>query len=68
MAGENPFTEAEEAAFNEITVSWGDLGITIRGNQSMPQIEKRLFRVLDRLKTTLNGDMHAHAKSDKNYG
>lgn len=64
---ENPIleTETEEdsgAIYNvattgsEISIAWGDLSVTIRSDdQSLDDIEDRLFRVLERLKESLNG-------------
>ena len=44
---------------NEISIAWGDLHISIRGDYlSLDEIEEKLFSVLERLKATLNGDKH----------
>lgn len=67
-ADDNPFSPDGEPTFNEITISWGDVTCTVRGDQTMNQLEARLFGVLDRLKMTLNGDTHAHAQNDKSFG
>ena len=40
---------------NEIAISWGDLSVTIRSDeQTLDEIENRLFNVLERLKESLN--------------
>jgi len=36
----------------------GDVQITVRGDQTLDDIEDRLFRVLERLKESLNGGKH----------
>jgi len=63
---ENPIleTETEEdsgAIYNvattgsEISIAWGDLSIAIRSDdQSLDDIEDRLFSVLEKLKESLN--------------
>ena len=40
---------------NEISIAWGDVQITVRSDQTLDDIEDRLFRVLERLKESLNG-------------
>lgn len=60
MSETNPILETEteedrEQAYNEISISWGDMAITVRGDRTLPDIEDQLFRVLGRLKESLNG-------------
>lgn len=43
---------------NEISVSWGDVQIRVRGDQPLDDIEDRLFRILERLKESLNSSKH----------
>ena len=40
---------------NEISISWGDVQIIVRSDQSLDDIEDRVFRVLGRPKESLNG-------------
>ena len=44
---------------NEISIAWGDLSIAIRSDeQTLDEIENRLFNVLERLKESLNSGKH----------
>lgn len=43
-----------ETEGNEITVSWGDVSVTVSGDQSLDDIEDRVFRIIDRLDERLN--------------
>ena len=53
-------TEIEDEAqtYNEVSISWGDVQIVVSGDQTPQEIEDHLFRVLEKLKTSLNGDKH----------
>jgi len=54
-------TEVEETdnimipSGNEISVAWGDVQIVVHSDQSLDDIEDRIFSVLERLKESLNG-------------
>ena len=57
-----PENETEEDVWmpsqNSIEIAWGDVHIVVSGDQTLDDIEDRLFKVLGRLKATLNGDKH----------
>ena len=46
---------------NEISVAWGDVQIVVHSDQSLDDIEDRIFSVLERLKESLNGGKHHDA-------
>ena len=70
MAAGERMTEVEETEVeeigdilmpsgNEISIAWGDVQIMVRSDQSLDDIEDRVFRVLKRLKESLNcGKQH----------
>ena len=43
---------------NEISIAWGDVQIIVRSDQSLDDIEDRVFRVLKRLEESLNCGKH----------
>lgn len=47
-----------ETGGNEITITWGDVSVTVSGDQSLDEIEERVFRIIDRLDERLNRKTH----------
>ena len=54
MAGGERMTDGS----NEITIAWGDVSVTVSGDQSLDELEARVFSIIDRLDERLNKKTH----------